>query len=1043
MSPGALTDQYRSCFEPGVSVEGRRLAENGRVMVFHHTPVSLKATVSAKTTHMISIALDGDLISGSCDCPVFSARRCAHLWAGIVHAERRGLLRRLAGGFFPWSHPADPPEKRGGPKKTERPRAAEWRNAFNRLFTPPAEEPDRNPGELVYTFDPAPVGYGAPPMLEVSVRRRLKSGAWGKPRPRSLSLRVIADVKDPGERRALELLLGAPDPFEVDEDRRSRFVIGSGHALTVLPALARTGRLHLDKTPFSVDEGGPWVFHLAMKKEEKFHSIRGHFERDGVLMPAGPGLIVLGGGLLLRGPQIARYDFAGDFRWIHLGLADPPIEVPDRDLESFFAGLYALPVPIPFEFPPELRVEQQRPVPHPVLRLDVRQEDLHAQLIFDYDGQRLEAADLRAQIYDIHARRLLIRDQDFERAARAELEALGFGPELRIAAERLPAAVLALSQKGWRVEGEQGVFRAPGEFHFSVSSGIDWFDLGGGVDFAGQIVPFPELLAALRSGKRFVKLGDGSLGLLPEEWLRRQGLFLSAGESAGEALRFTRSQAALLDALLAAEGKADVDATFDRLRAGLHRFEGIAPVEPPPGFQGELRPYQKEGLGWLGFLRETGLGGCLADDMGLGKTVEILAHLEMRRQAGAKASLVVVPRSLLFNWKAEAARFAPQLRIAEHWGQDRARAAAKLADADVLLTTYGTLRRDAALLKDVRFDCLILDEAQAVKNGSSDTAKAVRLLKGDQRLALSGTPIENHLGELWSLMEFLNPGLLGRASAFRGALDSGADDAPTRKRLAAALRPFILRRTKQQVAPELPERMEQTISVELLPDDRKRYDDLKRHYQESLLGKGPKLPAGRQKFQALEALLRLRQASCHSGLLDPARRDQPSAKLEILMDRLREVVAEGHKALVFSQFTSLLKIVDEALRREGMPREYLDGQTQDRAERVRSFQEDPEIKVFLISLKAGGVGLNLTAAEYVFLLDPWWNPAAEAQAIDRTHRIGQSQKVIACRLVAKDTVEEKVLELQGRKRELADAILGEDSRLVANLTREDLERLLS
>ena len=413
--------------------------------------------------------------------------------------------------------------------------------------------------------------------------------------------------------------------------------------------------------------------------------------------------------------------------------------------------------------------------------------------------------------------------------------------------------------------------------------------------------------------------------------------------------------------------------------------------------------------------------------MGLGETVQLLAYLESRRVKKAEPSLVVVPRSLLFNWKAEAARFAPKLRVVEHAGTGRGRDGRAFQRADLVLTTYGTLRNDAPFLKDIEFDCVVLDEAQAIKNPASVSAHAARLLKGRQRLALTGTPIENHLGELWSLMEFLNPGMLGKASVFQQALGTSASTDPAqRKLLARALRPFILRRRKEEVAPELPPKVEQTLFIDLEPEERRRYDELREYYRRRLLKDQAGSDWNQVKFHVLEALLRLRQAACHPGLLDPSLGAEPSSKLEVLLERVREVTEEGHKALVFSQFTSLLGLLRRHLEQEGIPYVYLDGQTRDRRSAVERFQEEPDCRVFLVSLKAGGLGLNLTAAEYVFLLDPWWNPAVEAQAIDRTHRIGQKRSVFALRLVARDTVEEKVIELQKSKRELVEAILGQE-----------------
>ncbi|MGH7858487.1 MAG: DEAD/DEAH box helicase, partial [Candidatus Binatia bacterium] len=570
--------------------------------------------------------------------------------------------------------------------------------------------------------------------------------------------------------------------------------------------------------------------------------------------------------------------------------------------------------------------------------------------------------------------------------------------------------------------------------------------------FDDEEAQLPALLAAFRKNEGLVALGDGTFGVLPEEWLRSFGFLAGFGTEHGDHLRFGRRQVGVLDALLAAQPEASFDEVFARAREEFRRFSGIESRDPTPGFAGVLRSYQRDGLGWLDFLRRFGFGGILADDMGLGKTVQVLAFLEERREGSANGvggartvpALVVVPRSLVFNWRREAERFAPKLRVVEHLGSGRNRGGNGFDDCDIVLTTYGTLRRDIAHLKDVRFEWVILDEAQAIKNATTATAKAARLLSADHRLALSGTPIENHLGELWSLFEFLNPGMLGAASAFRSARTGARDlEESERTLLAHAVRPFVLRRRKEQVARDLPARHEQTIYAELDRAERKAYDELRDHYRRSLLSRVERDGLGKAKIHVLEALLRLRQAACHPGLIDRSRRVEPSAKLEILLAQLGQVLDEGHKAVVFSQFVSFLTIARSRLDRERITYAYLDGKTRDREARVARFQTDPECRLFLVSLKAGGLGLNLTAAEYVYLLDPWWNPAVEAQAIDRTHRIGQTRQVFAYRLIARDTVEEKVLELQRSKRALADAIIGEDNALVRDLTREDLERLLS
>jgi SNF2 family DNA or RNA helicase len=715
------------------------------------------------------------------------------------------------------------------------------------------------------------------------------------------------------------------------------------------------------------------------------------------------------------------------------------------------------------DLPEELRFEQSAMAPAPSLKIRPGKEGgrvvdrLRADLWFSYDGTVVGWDHPAGDIVQIEKRRVILRDTMAEKKAIARLRQLQFKPRpewqaiaahFELNPRHFAAAIRALLMEDWQVEAEGKLYRQPGAFRIEVTSGIDWFELHGNVAFDDQAASLPELLAAMKRGESTVRLGDGTFGVMPEEWLRQYAGLLDLGSAVDGHLRFERTQVGLLDALLTAQPQATSDEVFARARKQLLEFDGVHPADAPPGFTGTLRDYQREGLGWIGFLQRFGFGGCLADDMGLGKTVQVLALLasrsEQRRRQDGKPSLVVAPRSLIFNWKQEAARFTPRLRLLDHTGTGRRGALEGLADHDVVLTTYGTLRRDAPLLTHLEFDYVILDEVQAVKNAGTQSAKAVRLLRADHRLALSGTPIENHVSELWSLFEFLNPRMLGTAAIFRAQWDSqGSMTDDSRALLARALKPFILRRTKSQVAKELPAKLEQTLYCEMDAKQRQLYDEMKEHFRLSLGRRLDQEGLNRSKIQILEALLRLRQASCHPGLLDPKRAGEPSAKLETLMARLEEVLDEGHKALVFSQFVSLLSIVRKRLDGGKITYAYLDGQTRDRASQVERFQNDPDCRLFLISLKAGGLGLNLTAAEYVFLLDPWWNPAVEAQAIDRAHRIGQTRKVFAYRLVTRGTVEEKILELQKSKRDLADAIIQADSSLIRDISREDLELLLS
>jgi superfamily II DNA or RNA helicase len=628
----------------------------------------------------------------------------------------------------------------------------------------------------------------------------------------------------------------------------------------------------------------------------------------------------------------------------------------------------------PLDLPEELRFEEVAVIPRPRLTIkpQTKHDDaelLRGELCFDYDGVIVAHGQAERGTVQVDKRRILLRDFAAERAAEQRLQPLGWRwgaskhaerqLRLELAPRHLPAVVRELTADGWHIEAEGKLYRSAGRFDLQVSSGVDWFELHGAMQFGDTAVQLPDLLAALRRGEQVVRLGDGSFGLLPEAWLQQYGLLAGLGDPHRDHVRFRRSQAGLLDALLAAQPEARYDAQFSRVRDELRGFSGIQALAPPAGFKGELRPYQRQALGWFDFLRRFGFGGCLADDMGLGKTVQVLALLEARRELrtrGVRPSLAVVPKSLIFNWKQEAARFAPQLRVLDHTGNQRVKGAAHFDDYDLILTTYGTLRNDAVTFKDLRFDYLILDEAQAIKNADSVSAKSARLLQADHRLALSGTPIENHLGELWSLFEFLNPGMLGAAAVFKMTDAARNPDEDTRKLLARALRPFLLRRTKEQVLRDLPPKVEQTLYCELDARQRSRYEELREYYRATLLQRVRTEGIGRAKIQILEALLRLRQAAIHPGLLDKERIDDASAKLDVLLPRVLEVIEEGHKALIFSQFTGMLAILRRHLDRKGVSYEYLDGKTRDREACVQRFQTDPSCRLFLVSLKAGGVG---------------------------------------------------------------------------------------
>ncbi len=1091
-----LSTRLAGNFSVSIRNRGQNYFWQRRVRIARGSDFEVEARVRGAEDYQVRLGWQDGTLSARCDCPSFySWGPCKHLWASILAAEAGGYLSSAGSSrnltlncddYEPSDDFEDEESSRfpphpAGPNSRAEPKPPAWRTQVNTISNSRSQNgrpADVWPAkrEIVYAVDVVASLTGGDLVLSLGSRDRKANGSWTRVKSLALKRDAIVQLPVPEDREILAALAGGTQyygysPWSSYSAIPASYVVTYPLAGSIMPVVGRSGRCYLrksvqpdDLTPLTWDEGGPWKFGLEMRRgDQGGWAVTGVLRREEERLDLATPLLVTQGGLVFTHDRVAPLAEDTPFEWLaHLRKAGH-IKAPEKDKHELLKVLLCSPNAPPLDVPVELNYEQVEVAARPCLRLragDARSYDpgrLMAELSFDYEGRAVPAHDSSRGIYDAEKRRFVRRDSATERAAAGLLSELGFRflawgygdskPSWDLAPSKLPRIVRALLGAGWHVEAEGKILRRASAFRIEVATGVDWFELHGGVEYGETQAKLPALLEALRRGENMVRLDDGTYGVLPEEWLRRIGLLAGLGEPEAGHIRFRQSQAGLLDALLAAQPEARCDETFSRIREELRLFQGVEPAPQPAGFVGHLRDYQREGLGWMEFLRRFSFGGCLADDMGVGKTAQVLALLETRRQSRAagelvRPSLVVVPRSLIFNWKEEAARFTPQLRVLDNSGCERN--GNDFAAYDLVLTTYGTLRRDVSLLKDVEFDYVVLDEAQAIKNAGTASAKAARLLRGEHRLALSGTPVENHLGELWSLFEFLNPGMLGRASVFKLAgVAARNPDEETRRLLAHALRPFILRRTKSQVARELPPKTEQTIYCEMDSIQRQLYNELRQHYRDALLKRIELEGLAKSKMQVLSALLRLRQAACHPGLLDPRRRIEPSAKLDTLLEQLSEVIDEGHKALVFSQFTTLLGIVRDRLDRGGIAYEYLDGATRDRQARVERFQNDAGCRLFLISLKAGGLGLNLTAAEYVFLLDPWWNPAVEAQASDRAHRIGQTRHVFAYRLIARDTVEEKVLELQKTKRDLAAAIISADNSLIRNLHREDLELLLS
>ena len=1102
MIPAELSGE----FTHGARARGERYVAERRVQVLEAVePLLVQAIARGSAPWLVTLDARSVGLVLSCACPFAIDRGyCKHLWATLRIADEQRLLKPLLdaadGVYFEQSGNEDEPprsvgvrrrldellwpethDRRNAPPKRASGSTPAWRRALddaqrNARYEAPPPAAAEWPGDrrLIYLADVDASRSAEGLVIELATEKQQRDGGWGLPKLYRATVDSWMNVPNPLDREIGQMLRGARRTLAWQRtDPIGSFVVEPAAFDPVLRLMSETGRLRIRRDPHDRpveparwDDRASWKVHYAILHDRGALQLVGALRRGDERMPFDIPDLVHRAGFLVHGNTIARVEIDGPFALLNEVRASGSLTFGKNELAAVVGALAELPRAPRLELAEGLDVREVAPRPIPVLRLTQpaegwRRGHLNAALSFDYDGADVSDSRPGSMVFDARSNRIVRRDRNVEAEARRLLSRAGVrkeqdwrsnGSALVVPSGHFESLLRELTTAGWRVIVDGVAHRITTDVKARVRSGVDWFDLEVDVSFGDVGVSLPRVLEALRNKESTIALEGGGVGVLTAEVKRRLAP-LAAMAGAAKGLRFRHSQMALLDALLALLPSTETDQRFEQARAELQRFERVEACPEPPTFQGELRQYQREGLGWFAFLRRFGLGGCLADDMGLGKTVQALALLESRRLENAGPSLVVAPRSLVFNWKQEAARFAPTLRVLDHTGAERSRGSIALTDEHLVITTYGTLRRDIAALRDIEFEYVILDEAQAIKNATTAAAKAARLLRARHRLALSGTPIENNVQELWSLFEFLNPGMFGAASTFRSlarahvATDAAAATTPNDDGeialLARALRPVILRRTKERVAPELPPKLEQTLIVELEPEQRRIYDELLAHYRRSLLPYVDRMGMERSRMKVLEALLRLRQAACHPALISRTHADAPSAKLDVIQPRLAEAAAEGHKSLVFSQFTSFLALLRQRLDAESAPYAYLDGDTRDRQAVVEQFQQDPSCQLFLISLRAGGHGLNLTAADYVFLLDPWWNPAVEAQAIDRAHRIGQQRHVIATRLVAQGTIEEKILELQRSKRDLADAILSEDQGALSQIGREELELLLA
>ncbi|HLF33655.1 MAG TPA: DEAD/DEAH box helicase [Cyclobacteriaceae bacterium] len=609
----------------------------------------------------------------------------------------------------------------------------------------------------------------------------------------------------------------------------------------------------------------------------------------------------------------------------------------------------------------------------------------------------------------------------------------------------------ALEDIGFRLEQakskEKKYFIGKSSISFEIRESIDWFDIYALIRFGEFEIPFNELRRIVMLKGNEITLPNGEIAVIPESWLIEYSELFAFVEDAKTnnshtAYHLKKYHLALVKELEKGNlARVSMSQKLEKLR----NFQDIDDEPVPEKFIGSLRPYQKAGYNWLHFLNKYHFGGCLADDMGLGKTIQTLALLQSVKESGqSNASLLIMPTSLVYNWEIEASRFTPGLKVLVYTGTNREKDIAMFNEYDLVLTSYGIVRLDVDLLAGFYFHYIILDESQAIKNPNSNISKSVRKLKSRFRLILTGTPLENSTLDLWSQMTFVNPGLLGTQSFFKNEfltpIEKKKDEDKTRK-LNAIIKPFILRRHKSQVAQELPEKVESIKYCSMTPDQEKHYEEAKSFFRNKILDTIETYGVKKSHFILLQGLTKLRQIANHPKMVDE-NYEGDSGKLEDVTSMIHNATSEGHKILVFSQFVKHLTIIGNYLKQNHITFAYLDGSTKDREGEVNSFQQDESVGIFLISLKAGGLGLNLTKADYVFLLDPWWNPAVEQQAIDRAHRIGQENKVFTYKFITKDTVEEKIISLQNHKLKLASDLITTDESFFKELTAEDIRALL-
>lgn len=1009
-----------------------------------------------------------------CSCPYFTnGSFCKHIWAGLLELERFESQ--------PFREPivATPSEMTPVTKKTAATKIAEkpvtgWRKIFQTALKPAL------PAETHLPILKSTKKYELRVALDLDDSEVTQNFVFGlfrkdplKPhlgfRPFAFKLDDLEDFHLPEDQEILKTLFGTSLAFENSyfshQSTTSKLKLLPKNLYPFLDLLTQKKKLFsvaTNESPTIVDGVEFKPLNLADKKYE-FNLVLEEFESHSLVKAAlkaeDAEILFLQPGdrliqdCLIRQQHLYFTNLSTYPQWLNAFGKRFLTDIPKEELPEFLSLALNQASAPDLVLPESMKFKTLSDVqPKPLLKLksDLQNQSYEVYLDFLY-GDTTFSSDWSAPAkkkyhYQLDTKTRVERNLNFEAEKIKLVQSFPLSTQKNGYAIRrdcygfikkrlLKEFLVVFSGVGFEIFLEGNSLQSATSYHFDMKSKSDWFELSLDLEFGKFKISYPQLLENLRKNDPLIRLGQNEIGLIPDDWFTK----FSHLENfySNKKMTLTPVQALFFYASLDPKENILTDSQFEKIKDFIQKLNNLKEAEPTPHFKGTLRQYQNKGLAWLEHLVDFQFGGILADEMGLGKTIQILSLLDKRRKS---TSLIVAPKTLIFNWIKEVQKFTPHLTVLNFTGQERVKYKDDFNKFDVVLTTYQTLLREIEFFNKKEFQFFIMDEAHNIKNRKSQIHKACELIHAENKLALTGTPVENSLSDLFSILSTVNPGLVSNELTENW---QNQKDPEQLKKLSKALQPFLLRRTKSEVIKDLPEKSVEVLYSELNSDEQKKYSELKAFYWSQLSKKFSEKGFDRSKIEILEALLRLRQASCHLGLLDESHVNKPSSKFEMLLEQLDIIFQEGHKALVFSQFTSLLALFRRALDHRKIKYAYLDGKTKNREAPVEEFQTDPKTQLFLISLKAGGTGLNLTEADYVYILDPWWNPAVENQAIDRAHRIGQKNKVFAYKMISKGTIEEKILDLQRSKTDLFNQILTNENSLVKSLDFEDLKALLT